>query len=216
MKGSALKFKNAFILIVGCILCIMLLFPSGIQPHKLNWDGITIYRTFDYVAIVVYTVGLIGSFVFYIWIFISSLKTFNALPGKAEKSKKGQNSTDDDNTVDITNSAVVSITVVFMTVMSIVQLFILLSAPDMNYLIPDIIGIISFLYSAVGIIVALYIVIILLCVVLNLIPTKQTPVKNKDASVVGRAVVGGIIAGPVGAIVGAISASEKNRKNQAK
>ena len=36
--------------------------------------------------------------------------------------------------------------------------------------------------------------------------------KNKDASVVGRAVAGGIIAGPTGAIVGALSAVDKNNK----
>ena len=36
--------------------------------------------------------------------------------------------------------------------------------------------------------------------------------KNKDASVVGRAVAGGIIAGPAGAIVGALSAVDKNNK----
>ena len=41
-------------------------------------------------------------------------------------------------------------------------------------------------------------------------------IKNKsgDASVVGRAVVGGIIAGPTGAIVGAASAIDKNQKNK--
>lgn len=33
----------------------------------------------------------------------------------------------------------------------------------------------------------------------------------KDASVVGRAVVGGIVAGPVGAVVGALSAVDKNK-----
>ena len=36
--------------------------------------------------------------------------------------------------------------------------------------------------------------------------------KNKDASVVGRAVAGSIIAGPVGAVVGALSAVDKNNK----
>ena len=35
---------------------------------------------------------------------------------------------------------------------------------------------------------------------------------NKDASVVGRAVVGGIVAGPAGAVVGALSAVDKNNK----
>lgn len=39
--------------------------------------------------------------------------------------------------------------------------------------------------------------------------------KEKDASVVGRAVVGGLIAGETGAVVGAISALDKNsRKNK--
>lgn len=37
---------------------------------------------------------------------------------------------------------------------------------------------------------------------------------NKDASVVGRAVAGGVIAGPVGAVVGAASAIDKNMKNK--
>ena len=38
--------------------------------------------------------------------------------------------------------------------------------------------------------------------------------QNKDASVVGRAVVGSVIAGPVGAVVGALSAvDENNRKH---
>lgn len=42
-------------------------------------------------------------------------------------------------------------------------------------------------------------------------------IKNKDASVVGRAVAGGVIAGPVGAVVGAISAVDKNiKKNNSK
>ena len=36
----------------------------------------------------------------------------------------------------------------------------------------------------------------------------------KDASVVGRAVVGAIIAGPTGAVVGALSAVDKNMKNK--
>ena len=39
---------------------------------------------------------------------------------------------------------------------------------------------------------------------------------RKDASVVGRAVVGGIIAGPTGAVVGALSAVDKNNKNKNK
>ena len=38
--------------------------------------------------------------------------------------------------------------------------------------------------------------------------------EHKDASVVGRAVVGGIIAGPTGAVVGALSAVDKNNKNK--
>lgn len=38
--------------------------------------------------------------------------------------------------------------------------------------------------------------------------------KSKDASVVGRAVAGGIVAGPTGAVVGAISAVDKNMKNK--
>ena len=38
----------------------------------------------------------------------------------------------------------------------------------------------------------------------------------KDASVVGRPVVGGIIAGPVGAAVGALSAADNNNKNRSK
>ena len=42
----------------------------------------------------------------------------------------------------------------------------------------------------------------------------QKTSNKKDASVVGRAVVGGIIAGPAGAIVGAISAADKNHKNK--
>lgn len=43
----------------------------------------------------------------------------------------------------------------------------------------------------------------------------QEPIttKEKDASVVGRAVVGAAIAGPTGAIVGALSAVDKNNKN---
>lgn len=38
--------------------------------------------------------------------------------------------------------------------------------------------------------------------------------EDKKASTVGRAVVGGIVAGPVGAIVGAASAIEKNNKDR--
>lgn len=37
---------------------------------------------------------------------------------------------------------------------------------------------------------------------------------DKDASVVGRAVIGGIIAGPTGAIIGAISAHDKNSRKK--
>lgn len=39
---------------------------------------------------------------------------------------------------------------------------------------------------------------------------------KKDASVVGRAVVGGLVAGPAGAVVGALSAVDKNNKNRSK
>jgi len=42
----------------------------------------------------------------------------------------------------------------------------------------------------------------------------QIPKAKQDASVVGRAVAGGIIAGPAGAVVGAISAADKNNKNR--
>lgn len=38
--------------------------------------------------------------------------------------------------------------------------------------------------------------------------------KKKDASVIGRAVAGGLLAGPTGAIVGALSAVDKNNKNK--
>jgi len=38
--------------------------------------------------------------------------------------------------------------------------------------------------------------------------------KEKDASVIGRAVVGAAIAGPTGAVVGALSAVDKNNKNK--
>ena len=38
--------------------------------------------------------------------------------------------------------------------------------------------------------------------------------QSKDASVIGRGVVGGIAAGPVGAVVGALSAVDKNAKNR--
>lgn len=43
---------------------------------------------------------------------------------------------------------------------------------------------------------------------------KYNPKSHKDASVVGRAVAGGVIAGPVGAVVGAASAIDKNMKNK--
>ena len=42
----------------------------------------------------------------------------------------------------------------------------------------------------------------------------QSASKSKDASVVGRAVAGQIIAGPAGAVVGALSAVDKNNKNK--
>lgn len=45
----------------------------------------------------------------------------------------------------------------------------------------------------------------------NGIPTVKTV--EKKASVVGRGVAGGIIAGPAGAVVGALSAIDKNNKN---
>lgn len=45
---------------------------------------------------------------------------------------------------------------------------------------------------------------------------KIQPKPKKDASVVGRAVAGGIIAGPAGAVVGALSAVDKNNKNKQK
>lgn len=38
--------------------------------------------------------------------------------------------------------------------------------------------------------------------------------QKKDASVIGRAAVGGVIAGPAGAVVGALSAVDKNNKNR--
>lgn len=42
----------------------------------------------------------------------------------------------------------------------------------------------------------------------------NTEKNDKDASVIGRAVVGGVIAGGAGAVVGALSAIDKNnRKN---
>lgn len=44
----------------------------------------------------------------------------------------------------------------------------------------------------------------------------RTPSQKKDASVIGRAVAGGVIAGPVGSVVGALSAVDKNNKNRSK
>ena len=46
--------------------------------------------------------------------------------------------------------------------------------------------------------------------------SSTTAPKEKDASVVGRAIVGGAVAGPVGAVVGAISAVDKNNRNSKK
>ena len=40
----------------------------------------------------------------------------------------------------------------------------------------------------------------------------SSKISSKDASVVGRAVVGGVVAGPAGAVVGALSAVDKNNK----
>ncbi len=37
---------------------------------------------------------------------------------------------------------------------------------------------------------------------------------QKDASVVGRSLVGGIVAGPVGAIIGGLSAVNKNNRKK--
>ncbi len=48
--------------------------------------------------------------------------------------------------------------------------------------------------------------------IMNIQP-KSKGQNDKDASVVGRAVVGGIIAGGAGAIVGALSAVDKNNRN---
>ena len=38
--------------------------------------------------------------------------------------------------------------------------------------------------------------------------------KKKEANVIGRGIIGGIVAGPAGAVVGALSAIDKNRKNK--
>lgn len=43
--------------------------------------------------------------------------------------------------------------------------------------------------------------------------TDKKTENDKEASVIGRAVVGGIIAGPAGAVIGAISAVDKNMRN---
>ncbi len=48
----------------------------------------------------------------------------------------------------------------------------------------------------------------------NYPPSVKNKDKNGDASVVGRAVIGGIVAGPAGAVVGALSAIDKNNKKQ--
>ena len=42
----------------------------------------------------------------------------------------------------------------------------------------------------------------------------KMPKEDKPASVIGRAVAGGVIAGPAGAIVGALSAVDKNSKRK--
>ena len=38
--------------------------------------------------------------------------------------------------------------------------------------------------------------------------------QNKNSSVIGRGVAGAIVAGPVGAVVGALSAVDKNMRNK--
>ncbi len=43
---------------------------------------------------------------------------------------------------------------------------------------------------------------------------KNAQNKQKDSSVIGSAVVGSIIAGPVGGVVGAIHAADKNNRNK--
>lgn len=45
---------------------------------------------------------------------------------------------------------------------------------------------------------------------------KYVNTQPKEKSVVGSAVIGSIIAGPVGGVVGAIHAADKNAKNRAK
>lgn len=42
----------------------------------------------------------------------------------------------------------------------------------------------------------------------------QLELQKKEASVLGRGIIGGIIAGPAGAVVGALSAIDKNKKNK--
>lgn len=42
----------------------------------------------------------------------------------------------------------------------------------------------------------------------------STTSKNKNASVIGRGIAGGLIAGPAGAVVGALSAVDKNNKKK--
>jgi hypothetical protein len=44
----------------------------------------------------------------------------------------------------------------------------------------------------------------------------STTQKGKDASVIGRAAAGAVIAGPAGAVVGAISAADKNSRKAKK
>lgn len=46
--------------------------------------------------------------------------------------------------------------------------------------------------------------------------TNNTSRENKPASVVGRSIVGGVVAGPAGAVVGALSAVDKNIRNSNK
>lgn len=43
---------------------------------------------------------------------------------------------------------------------------------------------------------------------------KNAQNKKKDSSVIGSAVVGSIIAGPVGGVVGAIHSADKNNRNK--
>lgn len=48
----------------------------------------------------------------------------------------------------------------------------------------------------------------------RLASSEPSKTNKKDASVVGRAVVGGVVAGPAGAVVGALSAVDKNNRNK--